>query len=264
MLATNGVENLRTAKVDLKIEGISHTMLVFVIDKDASHVLLGTDHPFVKCWITRRSFPELSNAPVPLAAITRAQNQALEMEDASNQVASTQSAAKVKSLSPEQPKVKPKPIEREAKSPKTSTTGNPGPSLRVQLGDGREEESINNSPGEDEVSATTDEYASVGGDEEEDPSVLVEEVVLNRLEEGQSCDQPIPVLSNSEEEVRKLVTQQEEDSSLLEMSNKAAKQEDGYCWENGVLVHVKLVEPQKELSRIVVPSCRRKEVLDIP
>ena len=46
------------------------------------------------------------------------------MEDASNQVASTQSGAKVKSLSPEQPKVKPKPIERQAKSPKTSTTGN--------------------------------------------------------------------------------------------------------------------------------------------
>ena len=33
----------------------------------------------------------------------------------------------------------------------------------------------------------------MGGDEEEDPSVLVEEVVLNGLEEGQSCDQPIPL-----------------------------------------------------------------------
>ena len=31
MLATNGVESLRTAKVDLKMDGISHTMLVFVI-----------------------------------------------------------------------------------------------------------------------------------------------------------------------------------------------------------------------------------------
>ena len=28
-------------------------------------------------------------------------------------------------------------------------------------------------------------------------------------------------------------------------------------------MHVKLVDPQKKLSRIVVPSCRRKEVLDI-
>ena len=40
------------------------------------------------------------------------------------------------------------------------------------------------------------------------------------------------MLSNSEEEVRKLVTQQEEDSSLLEMRSKASKQDDGYCWEN--------------------------------
>ena len=75
MLATNGVERLRTAKVDLKIDGISHTMLVFVINKGESHVFLGMDHPFVKHWITRRSLPELSNAPVPLAAITRVQNQ---------------------------------------------------------------------------------------------------------------------------------------------------------------------------------------------
>ena len=74
-------------------------------------MLLGMDHPFVNCWITRRSLPALSNAPVPLAANTWAKKQALEMEDASNQVASPQSGAKVKSLSPEQPKVKPKPIE---------------------------------------------------------------------------------------------------------------------------------------------------------
>ena len=45
------------------------------------------------------------------------------------------------------------------------------------------------------------------------------------------------------------------------MRSKARKQEDGYC--SGVLVHVKLGDPQKELSRIVVPSCRREEVLDI-
>ena len=64
MLATNGVESLRIAKIDLKIDGISHTMLCFVVDKGASHILLGTDHPFVKRWITKRSLPELSNAPV--------------------------------------------------------------------------------------------------------------------------------------------------------------------------------------------------------
>ena len=129
----------------------------------------------------------MNNTSVSLAAITRAQNQALETEDAANKVASAQSRAKVKSISPEQPKVKPKPIERQARYPKTSTTGNPGPSLEVQLDDGPEEDSITNSPGEEEVTATTDEIeedGSVGGDEEEDPSVLVEEVVLNGLEGG--------------------------------------------------------------------------------
>ena len=74
VLATNGVESLRPAKVDLKMDGISHTMLVFIINMGASRVLLGTDHPFVKCWITRRSLLDLSNAPVPLTSITRAQS----------------------------------------------------------------------------------------------------------------------------------------------------------------------------------------------
>ena len=74
VLATNGVESLKTAKVDLKMGDISHTMLVFIINKGASRVLLGTDHSFVKCWITSRSLLDLSNAPVPLTAITRAQS----------------------------------------------------------------------------------------------------------------------------------------------------------------------------------------------
>ncbi len=87
----------------------------------------------------------------------------------------------------------------------------------------------------------------MGGDEEEDPSVLVEEVVLNGLEEGQSCDQPIPVLSNSKEGVRKLVIQQEEDSSLLEMRSKAGKQEDGYCWESTCQVG--------RASKIIIQNC---------
>ena len=119
-------------------------------------MLLDTDHPFIKRWITRRSLPELSNSPVPLAAITRAQKQLLETEDAANKVAGAQSGVKVKSLSPEQPKVMPKPIERQARNPKTSTTGNLSPSLEVQLDDGSEEDSITNSPGEEKVSVTTD------------------------------------------------------------------------------------------------------------
>ena len=39
VLATNGVESLRTAKVDLKIDGISHTMLVFLLIRVVSCVI---------------------------------------------------------------------------------------------------------------------------------------------------------------------------------------------------------------------------------
>ena len=39
------------------------------------------------------------------------------------------------------------------------------------------------------------------------------------------------------------------------MRSKAGKQEDGYCRENGILVHIKLVDPQKQLYRMVAPSC---------
>ena len=60
----------------------------------------------------------------------------------------------------------PKPVERQARSSKTSTTDNSGPSLEVQLDDGPEEESIKILLERKEVSATTDvieEYGSVGG-----------------------------------------------------------------------------------------------------
>ena len=48
----------------------------FVVDVDATYILLGRDHPCVKAWITRKPITEADEVPVPLAAITRAQSQA--------------------------------------------------------------------------------------------------------------------------------------------------------------------------------------------
>ena len=108
----------------------------------------------------------------------------METEEVANKLSSAQSRAKVNFLSPEPSNIKPKPLKRQDRSPKTSTTSNPGPSLEVKLDDRAEEDS----PGEEEVSVSTDEideFGYVGGDEEEeDPLVLVEEVVLNGLEGG--------------------------------------------------------------------------------
>ena len=86
---------------------------------------------------------------------------------------------------------------------------------------------------------------------------------LNGLETGVHSNQPLPILSKGKEGVDELITQQKADSTLAEMRRKAEKREDGYLWEDGVLVHVKLVDPRREWMRVVVPYCRRREVIDV-
>ena len=61
---------------------------------------------------------------------------------------------------------------------------------------------------------------------QEDSSVLAEEVVLMGVDRGESSDQPLPTLSNSEEEVRKLIDRQQEDGSWSELRIKAENVED--------------------------------------
>ena len=47
---------------------------------------------------------------------------------------------------------------------------------------------------------------------------------------------------------------------LNEMRCRADRREDGYFYQGGVLVHSKLADPGREFTRVVVPSCRRKEI----
>ena len=42
---------LRIAEVAIQVEGIVQQMTVFVVDKDAKYVLLGTDHKAVRNWL---------------------------------------------------------------------------------------------------------------------------------------------------------------------------------------------------------------------
>ena len=74
-LANQGIVTLRTATIDLKVDGISKSMEVFVVGEDTKHILLGKDHPCVRSWIAGRSKQsEWVDDPVPLATITRAQS----------------------------------------------------------------------------------------------------------------------------------------------------------------------------------------------
>ena len=71
-LANQGIVTLRTATIDLKVDGISKSMEVFVVGEDTKHVLLGKDHPWVRSWIAGKSKQsEWVDDPVPLATIIR-------------------------------------------------------------------------------------------------------------------------------------------------------------------------------------------------
>ena len=86
-LANQEIVTLRTATIDLKVDGISKSMEVFIVGEDTKHVLLGKDHLCVRSWIAGRSKQsEWVDDPVPLATITRAQSQALAAEEVANQI----------------------------------------------------------------------------------------------------------------------------------------------------------------------------------
>ena len=72
---------------------------------------------------------------------------------------------------------------------------------------------------------------------------------------------PTPSLVNSREEVASLVAQQQRDGSLKDSWRKAGKGEEGYCTDNGVLIHVKATNLGMELVSFVVPKQRRLHLL---
>ena len=88
-------------------------MVVFVIDGDTNHILLGRDHPSVKAWISSKLAAEAVDVPIPLAAIARAQSQVLEDEEIANQLADIRDGAETKQLL--YPKLKSK--RKEARKP---------------------------------------------------------------------------------------------------------------------------------------------------
>ena len=85
---------------------------------------------------------------------------------------------------------------------------------------------------------------------------------LHGLEGGCLSEQPLPTLAKGKAEVLALTTQQKEDEMLNEMRCRADRQEDGYFYHGGVLVHSKLADPGREFTRVAVLSCRCKEILD--
>ena len=83
-------------------------------------------------------------------------------------------------------------------------------------------------------------------------------------EDIEASDQLLPNLAEGKEEARVLASQQKEGGSLAEMRRMGDEQTNGFMVdENGVLVQLKLMNPGKEVKRVVVPTPRRKEILDV-
>ena len=118
------------------------------------------------------------------------------------------------------------------------------------------------------ASASAEEEGGIvvekGKDEEAkvlEPSDLEDEGSLAGDEGGNTSWLPTPSLVNSREELASLVAQQRRDESLKDSWRKAGKGEEGYCMDNGVLIHVKATNLGRELVRVVVPQQRRLHLL---
>ncbi len=61
----------------------------------------------------------------------------------------------------------------------------------------------------------------------------------------------------------KLVEETQQDNSLKYCRKLASKNERGYRWEDGLLIHVMVDDVAGELKRIVIPKCRRGIVMKL-
>ena len=96
---------------------------------------------------------------------------------------------------------------------------------------------------------------------EDDPVVTpVEE--LCTLAEGGEVEIPLPNLVSADSDRGKLVAEQQSDKSLEHVFSLARKGEKGYGFDEEVLVQYTSDSLGDVNQRVVVPMCRRNNVLD--
>ena len=81
-------------------------------------------------------------------------------------------------------------------------------------------------------------------------------------EDIKASDQPLPTLAKGKE-AHVLASLQNKNNSLVEMRRMGEQVIGFMVKENGVLVQLKLIAPGKEVKMMVVPTIRRKEILDV-
>ena len=114
-----------------------------------------------------------------------------------------------------------------------------------------------------------------GGEAEREEDEMEEEIALagtveadclsGLSEDGTMAgDQHLPTLTEGLGEVRELARLQELDDSLSEWRRKGVEQEEGFMLDgNEVLLQTKFIIPGREVHRVVVPTFRRREILEV-
>ena len=220
-LADREIRHLKAAIVDLRVDGITESMEVLVVGKDAHKILLGRDHPVVKAWITGRYvLYQANSSPIALAAMTRTQSQAVEEKERENDVADARDGAIPRAVIPD----------------------HPIPDLGLEQSDAEIDGMKTDAVSSKEGAITEDPSASMeegwlGEDEVEGvASELVVHDVLEGSEGMLQSDQPLPNLTKGMGEVWELIAQQQADGLLGGLRKCAEKGEDGYFtkkWSTG-------------------------------
>ena len=83
-----------------------------------------------------------------------------------------------------------------------------------------------------------------------DEAEVAKPIILEEVEDSE--EMPIPALDEKQED---------NDESLMSVRGWAEKDEKGYGYQDGLLVHVCEGKTGEQLVRIVVPDCRRRKVL---
>ena len=159
------------------------------------------------------------------------------------------------------PRYKPKRKKTEKPKPFAHNSDVHSSNLEVELTDLPEDSSSRGRRSGDSMSSVVDEGCMGEGEVEEDFWAWLRQTVLG--EAVVYSNQSLPILITRKEEVDVLIAQQKADVCLAELRRKTEKCEDGYLWEDGVLVHLKQVNHGREWTLVVVPFCRCREVIDL-
>ena len=94
-----------------------------------------------------------------------------------------------------------------------------------------------------------------------DEAEIAKPILLEEVEDSE--EMPIPALDEKQEDKALLREQQQHDESLMSVRGWAEKDEKGYGYQDGLLVHVCEGKTGEQLVRIVVPDCRHRKVLQV-